>query len=96
MPANEASFKKLVDVPVNYDRLPAPFGYGSKGKNRTFSCRHKLKITLEKCFKELFELWGRDKPSIILRQARSAMARMPMAKVLHSTWTDFTGASRNS
>ena len=66
MPANEASFKKLVDVPVNYDRLPAPFGYGSKGKNRTFSCRHKLKITLEKCFKELFELWGRDKPSIIL------------------------------
>ena len=66
MPANEASFKKLVDVPVNYDRLPAPFGYGSKGKNQTFFCRNKLKNTLEKCFKELFELWGRDTPSIIL------------------------------
>jgi hypothetical protein len=66
MPANEASFTKLVDVPVHYDRLPAPFGYGSKGKSRTFACRTKLKNTLEKCFKELFELWGRDKPSIIL------------------------------
>ena len=96
MPANEASFKRLVDVPVNYDRLSAPFGYGSKGKNRTFFCRTKLKNTLEKCFKELFELWGRDKPSIILTAGTMAMARMPMARVLHSTWTDSTGASRNS
>jgi hypothetical protein len=66
MPANEASFKKLVDVPVHYDRLPAPFGYGSKGKNRTFSCRTKLKNTLEECFEDLFGVWGRDKPTIVL------------------------------
>ena len=58
MPANEASFKTLVGVPVHYDRLSAPFGYGSKGKSRTFQCRNKLKSTLEKCFAELFEIWA--------------------------------------
>lgn len=66
MSATEAAFKKLVDVPVHYDRLPAPFGYGSKGKSRTFRCRKKLQVALEKCFKELFQIWDRDKPSIIL------------------------------
>lgn len=66
MPANEASFTKLVDIPVHYDRLPAPFGYGSKGKTRTFFCRTKLKNALEKCFDELFEIWGRDRPTLML------------------------------
>jgi hypothetical protein len=55
MPATEASFKKLVDVPVHYDRLPAPFGYGSKGKNLRFECRNKLKNALESCFEELLK-----------------------------------------
>ena len=55
-----------LDVPVHYDRLGAPYGYGSKGRNQTFYCRKKLKVTLEACLKELFELWGRDPPSIIL------------------------------
>ena len=64
--ATETSFKTLVDVPVHYDRLPPPLGYGSKGKSRNFECRHKLKRGLEECFKELFEIWGRDTPSIIL------------------------------
>jgi hypothetical protein len=66
MPANETSFKTLVDIPVHYDRLRPPFGYGSKGKLRNFECRKKLKNTLEDCFKELFALWGRDAPSLIL------------------------------
>ena len=39
---------------------------GSKGKSRAFECRKKLKVALEKCFEELFEIWNRDKPSIIL------------------------------
>ena len=66
MSATEASFKKLVDIPVNYDRLPAPLGYGSKGRNQTFQCRNRLKTTLERCLAELFQLWGRDAPTIIL------------------------------
>jgi hypothetical protein len=39
---------------------------GSKGKGRAFECRKKLKVALEKCFEELFEIWNRDNPSIIL------------------------------
>jgi hypothetical protein len=66
MPANEASFRALANVPVHYDRLAPPFGYGSKGRSRQFFCRAKLKTALEKCFKDLFDVWGRDKPSIIL------------------------------
>jgi hypothetical protein len=66
MPANETSFTVLADVPVHYDRLNAPFGYGSKGKSRPFYCRNKLRLTLEKCLADLFEIWGRDSPSLIL------------------------------
>lgn len=66
MPANEASFKKLANVPVHYDRLQAPFGYGSKGKSRTFYCRNKLKTTLNKCLADLFEVWDHGTPSILL------------------------------
>ncbi|MCI0538480.1 MAG: hypothetical protein L0Z50_25005 [Verrucomicrobiales bacterium] len=66
MPAHETSFKKLVDVPVHYDRLDPPDGYGSKGKSRTFKCTTKLKSTLEDCFEDLFQFWNREKPSIIL------------------------------
>lgn len=66
MPPQETSFKKLLDIPVHYDRLPAPDGYGSQGKSRTFGCRNKLKSTLEDCFQELFNVWPRELPSIIL------------------------------
>lgn len=66
MPATEVTFEKLAGVPVHYDRLDAPFDYGSKGKARSFGCRIKLRDALETCFEELFEVWGREKPSIIL------------------------------
>lgn len=66
MPATETSFKELAGVPVHYDRLPAPNGYGSKGKSRAFECRNRLKSTLNECFEELFDVWGRDSPSLIL------------------------------
>jgi hypothetical protein len=66
MAATEASFTRLVDVPVHYDRLPAPFGYGSKGQSREFRCTNKLKSRLETCLSELFGLWGRGKPTLIL------------------------------
>jgi hypothetical protein len=66
MAATEASFKKLVDVPVHYDRLDPPNDYGSKGKSRMFKCTNKLKTTLEDCLGGLFEVWNREEPSIIL------------------------------
>lgn len=66
MAPNETSFNQLLDIPVNYDRLAAPNDYGSKGKNRTFNCTNKLKSTLTDCLEDLFDVWNRDKPSIIL------------------------------
>jgi hypothetical protein len=66
MPAMEASFEDLAGVPVHYDRLPAPKNYGSKGRHQTFQCRQKLKDTLNDSLSELFELWGRGRPSLIL------------------------------
>lgn len=66
MSATEASFTELVGIPVHYDRLAAPHDYGSKGKSRTFKCTNKLKATLEDCFEDLFQVWGRGNPSIIL------------------------------
>ena len=61
----ETAFDSLASVPVHYDRL-TDFPYGSKGRPRTFECRKKLKDTLNLCMAELFEVWGRGKPSIIL------------------------------
>jgi len=66
MSSRETSFDQLLNVPVHYDRLDSPNGYGSKGKQQTFFCRNRLKDTLEDCFSELFDIWNRDKPSIIL------------------------------
>jgi hypothetical protein len=65
MSASETSFTSLAGVPVRYDRLnDAP--YGSEGKVRTFECREKLKKALETCMADLFSVWGRDQPSVIL------------------------------
>lgn len=66
MPAQEVTFNHLAGVPVHYDRLAHPFGYGSKGQLRTFGCREKLKTALTDAFEELFLVWGRGKPTIIL------------------------------
>lgn len=66
MPAAVTSFDSLASVPVHYDRLPPQFPYGSKGDRRTFHCRRRLKETLDRCFGELFDVWGRGAPSIIL------------------------------
>jgi|EndMetStandDraft_2_1072991.scaffolds.fasta_scaffold181432_2 hypothetical protein len=66
MPAQETSFTKLANVPVHYDRLPAPDDYGSEGKPRTFRCTIKLRDTLEQSLTDLFTVWGRGRPSIIL------------------------------
>ena len=66
MTAKEVSFDNLLSIPVHYDRLPGKLGYGTKGKHQTFYCRAKLRDTLERCFKELFALWGRGTPTIIL------------------------------
>lgn len=66
MSATEASFDRLVNIPVHYDRLDPPLGYGSEGDPRTFHCRNKLKDTLERCFDDLFTEWGRGSPTIIL------------------------------
>ncbi|QWW71377.1 hypothetical protein [Rhizobium sp. WYJ-E13] len=65
MSATEASFDRLATVPVHYDRLPN-FPYGSKGDPRSFQCRDRLKSTLNDCLSELFDVWGRGRPTIIL------------------------------
>lgn len=66
MPAKETSFERLAGVPVHYDRLPHPNGYRTRGQPRTFWSRTKLKDSLDQCFAELFAIWGKDRPSIIL------------------------------
>lgn len=66
MSPSEAEFSSLAGVPVHYDRLNYPMDYGSKGDARIFRCTHRLKDTLEKCFAELFSVWGRGTPTIIL------------------------------
>lgn len=66
MAAAETTFTQLAGVPVHYDRLAAPFGYGSDGQSRTFQCRTKLRDTLDRCMIELFGVWGRPQPTIIL------------------------------
>ena len=66
MPAQETSFRQLAGVPVHYDRLAAPHDYGSVGEVRTFGCRTKLRDTLENCFTDLFAVWRKGHPSIIL------------------------------
>lgn len=50
MPAQEVTFDHLAGVPVHYDRLAHPFGYGSKGQLRTFGCRQRLKTALTEAF----------------------------------------------
>lgn len=54
MPVQETSFKKLVEVPVHYDRLDPRNGYGSKGTSRTFKCTTKLKSTSGRLFRRPF------------------------------------------
>ena len=66
MPSTETMFDRIAGVPVHYDRLDPPLHYGSKGDPRSFACRHRLKDTLEACFEDLFDRWGRSSPSIIL------------------------------
>jgi hypothetical protein len=66
MPPTETSFNSLLGIPVHYDRLAPPNGYGSKGRSRTFNCTNQLKSTLETCFEELFSVWNRDRPTLIL------------------------------
>ena len=66
MPAQETSFNQLSGVPVHYDRLAAPDDYGSKGQARTFWCTTKLRNTLENCVTDLFAVWRKGPPSIIL------------------------------
>jgi hypothetical protein len=66
MSAKETSFTALAGVPVNYDRLPPPHNYGTTGQPRTFFCTNKLKATLDRCLSDLFQVWGRNEPSLIL------------------------------
>lgn len=66
MAAAETSFNEIAGIPVHYDRLAPEFPYGSKGAARNFQCRTKLKNTLNSCLSELFDVWGKGKPSIIL------------------------------
>ncbi|MEP3051792.1 MAG: hypothetical protein ABJP48_03510 [Erythrobacter sp.] len=64
--AREANFDQLACVPVHYDRLAEPNNYGSRGQPRTFYCRSRLKSTLNQCLADLWPLWGKGTPSIIL------------------------------
>jgi hypothetical protein len=65
--AKETSFDTLAGVPVHYDRLDEDGSrYGEKGKQRKFYCTNKLKTTLDSCMTELFSLWNKPKPTIIL------------------------------
>lgn len=66
MTASETSFGSLAGVPVHYDRLDPPLAYGSDGENRTFYCRKRLATALDRCMEDLFGVWRRDRPSIIL------------------------------
>ena len=64
--SSNTSFDHLAGVPVHYDRLPPAHPYGSKGDHRSFGCKKKLKDTLNSCFEELFDVWNKGTPSIIL------------------------------
>lgn len=63
---DEASFNTLAGVPVHYDRLKAPKGYGSKGEQRNFKCTNELKTALGNCMTDLFAAWNEGNPTIIL------------------------------
>lgn len=62
----EASYNQVAHIPLHYDRLPPPFGYGSVGKLRTFESTNKLKNALDLAFTDLFSKWQLGKPDIIL------------------------------
>lgn len=64
--ATETSFDTLAGVPVHYDRLEAPNGYGSKGVQRSFNCTQRLKDALDSCMTDLFATWAKGNPTIIL------------------------------
>ena len=58
-------FEKLAGVPVHYDRLAAPFGYGTRGKPHTFYCAGTFEAALERCLQELWELCPLGRPEVI-------------------------------
>jgi len=49
-------FKEVADVPVHYDRLGDPYGYGSRGKPYQFFCTLDFQNTLEAFFSELWQI----------------------------------------
>src|SRR5262249_39736261 len=65
MAPTETSFNSLLGIPVHYNRLPPPNGYGRKGTEPDFPL-HPLKSTLEEWFEALFEVWNRERPTLIL------------------------------
>jgi hypothetical protein len=56
MPRPDNNFKKLGGVPVHYDRLSDPYGYGSRGKPYTFHCTVDFQNSLEAFFSDLWSL----------------------------------------
>jgi Extensin-like protein C-terminus len=58
-------FEKLAGVPVHYDRLAAPFGYGTRGKPMKFHSGHAFAATLEQCLQELWELCPLGRADVI-------------------------------
>lgn len=64
--ARETAIETLDGVPVHYDRLDPPNGYGSRGVARRFECTQRLKDAIEACMADLFRNWTRGRPTIIL------------------------------
>ncbi len=65
MSATETSFNELDGIPVRYDRS-TQFPYGSEGQEKDFFCTFDLKEQLNKCLKELFEIWPLERPRAML------------------------------
>ena len=49
-------FEVLAGVPVHYDRLAPPFGYGTRGKPAKFYCLDPFETELNECFQELWDI----------------------------------------
>lgn len=64
MSNREASYNRIAEVPLHYDR--GARGYGTAGELRTFASTKRLKTTLDRCFATLFGAWRLGRPDIIL------------------------------
>jgi hypothetical protein len=78
------------NVPVHYDRHPAPYGLGSRGKPATWYCTDAFEKKMDNCFAELWKKCPLDKADIICTAGawvnRSSMHGQGRAFDLDAIW----------